>query len=728
MSLDSGDKEVVSRTRKIRAASVALIVGLVVFPTPPRFVSHAAGIEDEQVPIGNYSQAGMLHFIMDDGMEPEFNDPPSMLTVESNQSAGFCTSANVAPCAGNRDLWFIANLPLCSASITTDCVRSVTATTSAGTTATGTFETQFPTKGPLEFTGNPSIGLPTGAAQGIWRIPGAPHVGGDRYAVVARLRGKTSDRARASFQLFIVPVEIQTGVDSSPSYQLPTWLSPGNPGGGSTADLGVMRCALWGDSGSCALRRPFPEGVSFEVSVKLSTEPSGWLHGRLSDPTVSFDADGSSTIVTVKGSPVVVPAVQVAGQHSTFSSAIQATYSPDGKYSNAGSRIPNGGQNLTDLSQRNAIYVLNSYDSAAFEHFDNLKSSFNDTASYAPTYWRIRTLSASEMTGASECLKTGNGVKGLVTTNAMMYGSGPPALSADKTTLDYKIAAPHFTRTGAVFTGNYNLAVRSDIADCLYGLSNNSPAPTVAYSEEDLIIDEMFTDDGGFESKVDAGEYLDEEPMTIDEVTIDEVLADETAKIIENPVDYISVTKASLTDQLVGGPNTTVVERDGWIYFSATNITFSTPQVKVQMSEIPARKIFCMKSGVISQVTARGSKCPSDSTKARVQHCVKGRTVKVAVGSNPRCAKGYARATAITCAKGAVAQKAIGVRPLCAKGYTRVTSIYCVKDKAARVVTAAQPTCGNGFKKATYVTCRKGAAKLKVLTATKACPKGYRKA
>ena len=709
------------------AAAVVILVPVMVVGPSPAPVSSAPVVEDEQFPVANEPGPGVLHMVMDDGVEVEYNDPPSMLTVNGASSGTpFCTSPSAGVCAGSDDLWFIANLPVCSATVVADCVKSMTATTAAGTTVNAAFDTQYPARGPLEYTGDPAKKVPTGASPGLWRLPGVEHAGGDRYLVVARLRGSTSNRAKASFQAFIVPVEIRQGVDTSPGYRLPTWDSPGRPGGGSTADLGTMRCALWGDAGSCALRRPFPAGVRFSLSVVLSVEPVGWLHGRLTDPTIGFDTEGANTLVTVSGGTVKVPAVQVHGQHTSFSQAIQSAYSSSGAYPNAGSRSP-GGADLTDLTQRNAFYVIKAYEASGFDHFDNWKSAFNDTASYAPSYWRVRTLSDDELSGASRCITTGAGLKGLVTTDAMIYGSGPPALSADGRTLDYRIASPHFTRTGDVTTGHYSLAVRSDVAECLYGLADVSPVATASYAEEEAYVDSTYTDDGGLESQAAAGDLVDVEAPVVEETTTAELAAEETAASVENPTEEIAVTRASLTDQLSGGPNTTVTESNGWVYFGATDLTFSSPRVKVQMSRVPVRRILCAQGSTLLKVVSRGGTCPSGSQKVRTQNCVRRSVVRVAVGTAPRCPSGFAKAVTITCAKGSTARKAIAPVPRCPKGFTKVSTVHCVKGKAARVVTAVRASCGNGFARATLITCRKGGTRKTVLGRSPRCPAGFRR-
>ena len=65
-------------------------------------------------------------------------------------------------------------------------------------------------------------------------------------------------------------------------------------------------------------------------------------------------------------------------------------------------------------------------------------------------------------------MKTGIG--GMVSTNATVYSSGPPAFNEQAQSLDYKVAAPHFTSKGEVFRGYYNLKITADTARCIYNL------------------------------------------------------------------------------------------------------------------------------------------------------------------------------------------------------------------------------------------------------------------
>ena len=103
-----------------------------------------------------------------------------------------------------------------------------------------------------------------------------------------------------------------------------------------------------------------------------------------------------------------------------------------------------------------------------------------------------------------------------------MYIASPPTYNSVDQTLDYKVIAPHYLPDGKEFKGMYNLVIKSDVARCIYGFS---AAPVKA--------------------------------------TISIVSSDGTAQVA----------------------TTVVGERDGWLYLSANNFTFSSPIVKVKLSQ-----------------------------------------------------------------------------------------------------------------------------------------------
>jgi len=194
-----------------------------------------------------------------------------------------------------------------------------------------------------------------------------------------------------------------------------------------------------------------------------------------------------------------------------------------------------------------------------------------DKSAESPDRWTFRTLSLGEMAGANSCFTSGTGVKGIVSTNSTTYSAGPPEFVDGS--LNYKVASPHFNADGTVFKGNYNLVVRSDVARCLYKFST---APIKASIE-----------------------------------------------VVSESGDTSNVATTSTT------------EKDGWLYLSANNFTFSAPTVKVKLAQEP----------VLTPQPA---------------------TVNV-----PVVAKSPAKASSISCMKGKVVKKVTAVKPVCPKGYVK---------------------------------------------------------
>ena len=137
-------------------------------------------------------------------------------------------------------------------------------------------------------------------------------------------------------------------------------------------------------------------------------------------------------------------------------------------------------QNWADPFVRNAEVSPNPYSALSFSQLELWKSFFDDSASAVSTNWNVRTLSNSEMGSASQCITGATGVAGVVTTNSTMYSQGPPTFSSSTGTLNYQVAAPHYLNDGVTeFLGDYNLLVREDVAQCLYGFTGTDITSSV---------------------------------------------------------------------------------------------------------------------------------------------------------------------------------------------------------------------------------------------------------
>jgi len=125
--------------------------------------------------------------------------------------------------------------------------------------------------------------------------------------------------------------------------------------------------------------------------------------------------------------------------------------------------------------------------------------------------------------------------------------------------LTYKIGGLHYDSKGGLTSGNYDLVMRSDVARCLYKFTKAPIQASISISYE--------TGDRQIATKV-------------------------------------------------------VSERDGWLYLGAYNFSFSSPTIKVKLTQtsVPVAKpksitILCTKGKLTKKVTAVNPKCPTGYKK-----------------------------------------------------------------------------------------------------------------
>jgi hypothetical protein len=182
------------------------------------------------------------------------------------------------------------------------------------------------------------------------------------------------------------------------------------------------------------------------------------------------------------------------------------------------------------------------------------------------------------MQRSNKCLQDTSTLNGVVTTNSTLYLDGPPELNPDSQTLDYKVAAPHLTPTGEVFQGTYNLVLKSSVARCLY---NFTSAPISA---------------------------------------------------------TVSVQNASGVSTIA---TTAVSESDGWLRLSASGFTFSSPTIKVKLTQQAPTPTVTPTPATQPSATDQ-SVTVSTPVKKKSITCVKGVQKKKVQGS--KCPKGFKKA------------------------------------------------------------------------------------
>jgi hypothetical protein len=108
-----------------------------------------------------------------------------------------------------------------------------------------------------------------------------------------------------------------------------------------------------------------------------------------------------------------------------------------------------------------------SFDSKFFERYMLWVEVAKDKAYTNASTWSFRTM--QDYQDYAKCIGD-SGVAGMVTTNSNAYIAGPPKFQNGD--LAYKVASPHYDSKGQVQIGTYDLAIRSDIARCIYGFTS----------------------------------------------------------------------------------------------------------------------------------------------------------------------------------------------------------------------------------------------------------------
>lgn len=217
---------------------------------------------------------------------------------------------------------------------------------------------------------------------------------------------------------------------------------------------------------------------------------------------------------------------------------------------------------------------------AGLTAFEEWLPVLGEKATVMPTAWSFRNIKKDEFPTsglrAGQCIVSAmkTGVGGMVSTNATAYSSGPPIFNESTQSLDYKVAAPHLTSEGKVFRGYYNLKMTTETARCIYDFK---PIPIQA---------------------------------TISIVTLD-------------------------GEKIVG--TTVVNSNDDWIELTAANFEFSSPVLRVRLSDKVAPVQPVAEPAVVPTI----SPTPIPIDKKVTITCTKGKTSKKVTAIKPTCPKGF---------------------------------------------------------------------------------------
>lgn len=507
-------------------------------------------------------------------------------------SAYNCRTVSDPGCADADSYWFNAILPLCDARVTKDCVTSIAVALPNGTKGSARFLRYVYPDHPNSFVPNQELRIPQHAQPSIWDIPSAPHRGGTEYALIAGLNGTTwrnDPTSPENFYAHLLPVQrVQTGwpalTGPSPdgfTYYFPQCITK-TAGARGEARVGCMgmrdhgigdnqyRCALWADSGSdCYIQRPFPEGVTFTLNFRLTSAISGWLHGRLAAPSISIRS-GSDQATEISISALPMQ-VPIFYAGDLYPSLPKRIQE---KYEASGNLSRGGGYGRICCEIESDPKKRN---------YTSTPHSFGDDSINELTLWLSQVADKAIATPSMWSVRSMAAWELSAANACFVKGRDLKGLVTTNSTtysdgppafvdgyLNYRVASPHLRHDGEVFRGSYDLIMRGEVARCLYG----------------------FTD----------------APLSAE-------------------VQVISDGASSSVATSVFG------ERDGWIYLSAKNFTFSSPVIRAKLSQSSKgvdsknqgavksqtqskKSVQCPKGKTSKKVVTRKGNCPQEAKKA----------------------------------------------------------------------------------------------------------------
>lgn len=478
-----------------------------------------------------------------------------------------CATADDELCTNATSVKTVHNLPSCVLDPLFDCIKSVWAIDTTGKKIEGQFLNSLPVKGTTDRPAVPSMALSAANGfGGLWKIPGAVNGGGEENYFVS-LRIDSFDQKVAgvpmsqskiyygNFMAGITPVKAVAG-NYVPMKTRPNWGptdAPLNSGPSYTPE--GERCTVV-DTDVCQLPQDFPAGYRFGMSVQLAQKVSGWFHGRIALPQIAIAEQGAGQVISIEAEPVKVSTLDFTIPNAQIPDSVRKVIFADVDWGVKGNVNGSTVQTmLNGLSNPQTMQIMN-----------DMLPTIGDKATKTNQYWSYRALNTWQNPEIKRCTTSTDELGGVVTTNALTYGDGPPTFNKETGSLQYKVASPHYEADGTEASGTYDLAIKSEVARCIYGFSK---APIQA---------------------------------------------------------EISITSSAGEKKVA---TTLVNERNGWLYLSAKGFSFSAPIINVKLTQevaevVPvavapiAKKnvtISCVKGKTIKKVSAIKPKCPAGFKK-----------------------------------------------------------------------------------------------------------------
>lgn len=368
-------------------------------------------------------------------------------------TSSLCADLSESSCPRSNSGSVDASLVLgkCESDADIGCIEGIQASLAGGNLADLTFVESVVTNLP-SIPQNSELNTPRGEFPSLWRSPT-----GEFYLVkfltgfsFSMKNGKL-EKGGITTDLSISRTQLIAGTYGQP------WIRPIPKIEDPTRDTiawntGTCGARNFSSLTTCYQTIPFEAQTRIKATVRLPKSVSGWMNGRIGNPTISSSATPNGQMqYQIEGdiSPTYIAGGVVPATAPSELLSQQLRFLPLGSTS---SRDPAGSIGFfTALNQFIGSKAL------ASQNLWMVKSNSNINPVYAGA------------NGTNNCMQQISGFVGIVSTNAAAYDAQPPAWDSVNGILSYNVASPHFDENGIEAVGNYSLAIPPLVAQCLYG-------------------------------------------------------------------------------------------------------------------------------------------------------------------------------------------------------------------------------------------------------------------
>jgi hypothetical protein len=430
------------------------------------------------------------------------------------QSLGVGTWTNhqqsVAPSSAYRGV--LAVFPPCSSTLKTDCIIGVDYQNSKGKWIQGKFDQPIPykinyivkgnsaeqiteeTMNPVSVKEDAGRNIPALSRGGYWTFPGLKQTGGDKFLVdfvaVADMSNQKNPLAADSRAIWrsiqqvriapVTPLVLKTSqIKGKNSKSIPAFTGCGGYGKN--------------DRAFCWVQNEFIGDPTFRISVRLNKtaellDSSLWFTARVKSSSIGTTKDGSGTVITFTGKPVMV------GNGEATLPRNRATYDLVNRLATIESKFrdPKSGPTTVftyqQFSEEEVRLGFSSETIASVDQWVELESTSPIKMTSENGIWRFTPAEIKQdvykETWGDKCTATG-GVLGMASSNAAVFVPTIPVWSAETSSLDFQIASTHLNKAGKRNTGFYGISVSESVAKCLWGVDSSKISAQISITNQD---------------------------------------------------------------------------------------------------------------------------------------------------------------------------------------------------------------------------------------------------